>query len=136
MPPAPAPAVVAAAPVRRRPSGKVVLAVAGAFVAGAVCTGCVGVAALFVAGHGDDRRGFGDDHPKVERMFPDRGGWKGGEGWPGDSGWPGDGGPWQKQGGPGPQDKGVWPLPDTRQGLPVVPAPEQKIPSAAPSATP
>ncbi|WP_155370931.1 hypothetical protein [Catellatospora vulcania] len=116
-------------PVRRRPSGKVVLAVAGAFVAGAVCTGCLGVAALFVAGHGDDHHGFDGDHPKIERVFPDRGGWKGGEKWPG------DGGPWQKQEWPGPQDKGIWPLPDDRPGLPGVPAPEQKVPSPAPSAT-
>ncbi|GIF98884.1 hypothetical protein [Catellatospora citrea] len=128
--PAAAPAAAApAAPARRRPSGKFVLALTGAFLAGAVCTGCVGLAAAFVVGHGHDHRGFDDDHPKIERMFPDRGPWKGGEGWPGDertrdkSNWPGL------------PDKGVWPLPDGKPGLPAVPAPEQKPAAPVPSAT-
>ncbi|MDI1464080.1 hypothetical protein QEZ54_24135 [Catellatospora sp. KI3] len=64
--PAPPPA---AEPVRprtsRRPSGRIVLALAGAFLAGAVCTGCVGVALVAVAHHHGHERG--DDFRRHDR---------------------------------------------------------------------
>ncbi|MBV1853576.1 hypothetical protein [Catellatospora tritici] len=112
-PPAPPPA---AEPVRpaasRRPSGRVVLALAGAFLAGAVCTACVGAAVVAVAHHGDDRGDFrrhdrGDhfrrdgDERGPRRVYP------------------------VPQGGPGrpvPPGVEVWPVPGG-DGLPVLPDP-------------
>ncbi|WP_144127717.1 hypothetical protein [Catellatospora sichuanensis] len=117
----------AAAPAPRRLSGKLALALAGAFLAGAVCTGCFGVAVVFVGHHADDHREFGGDHPKIERVIPERGEWKG------EKGRPGGGMPWEKQAWPGPQDKGIWPDPNGKPGWPGVPAPADKLPSPVPS---
>jgi hypothetical protein len=103
-------------------SGGFALALAGAFLAGAVCTGCLGAAVVFVANQTGGYREFDDGRAKIERVFPDgRGEWKG------DKGWPGYGLPQDKQGWPAPQDKGVWPAPDGMPGWPA-PAPEQKRP--------
>lgn len=126
-PAAPPAAQPAAAPAPRRVSGRLGLALAGAFLAGAVCTGCLGFAVVFVAHHADDHREFGVDHPKVERVLPDRGEWRG------EKGWPGGGVPWEKPEWPGPQDRGVWPDPHGKLGVPGLPAPDEKPPSPVPS---